>query len=62
MHVTDIAPLKGLLLDAIRCNFECERGEAIVRSVPTLKAINGRPAGEFLKEMGKAAQSTIGAK
>lgn len=49
--VTDLSPLEGMPLKSIRCGFQAERDAKIVRSLSTLKTINGESAAEFWKEV-----------
>jgi hypothetical protein len=51
--VTDLSPLKEMPLTAIACPFKAERDAAILRSITTLKNINGMLAPEFWKKVGK---------
>jgi hypothetical protein len=37
----------------LRCNFNSERDSAILRSIKTLKTINGKSAADFWKEVDK---------
>jgi hypothetical protein len=54
--VTDITPLKAMPLEEVICDFQPERDEAVLRAIPTLKTINGRPAAEFWKDLDKATR------
>ncbi len=47
--VADLTPLKGIPLQELSCDFKPERDAAILRSIKTLKTINGKPAAEVLK-------------
>jgi hypothetical protein len=47
--VIDLSPLKGMPLTEIYCDFKPERDSEILRSLTTLKTINGKPASEFWK-------------
>jgi hypothetical protein len=53
--VTDLSPLRGMPLEDIHFDFKPERDAEILRSIKTLKTINGKPASEVLKtaEAGK---------
>jgi serine/threonine-protein kinase len=51
--VTDLSPLKDLPLKDLRCDFKLARETAFLRSLKTLETINGKPAAEFWKEVGK---------
>jgi Leucine-rich repeat (LRR) protein/tRNA A-37 threonylcarbamoyl transferase component Bud32 len=48
--VTDRSPLEGMPLVAIWCDVKGEDELAFLRSIKTLRQINGRPAAEVLKE------------
>ncbi len=48
--VTDLSPLKGMPLKELVCNYQRERDAEIVRSIKSLKTINGKPAADFWKE------------
>jgi len=50
--VRDLSPLKDMPLQELICDFEPKRDAEILRSIPTLKTINGKPAAEFWKEVG----------
>ena len=47
--VTDLSPRKGTPLELLECTFELRRDAKILRSIRTLKTINGKPAAEVLK-------------
>jgi serine/threonine protein kinase/formylglycine-generating enzyme required for sulfatase activity len=47
--VAEFEPLRGMPLIDVRGNFMIERDADILRSIPTLETINGKPAKEFLK-------------
>jgi hypothetical protein len=49
--VSDLAPLKGMPLKAIECDFNKERDAVILRSIKTLETINGKAAAAFWKEL-----------
>jgi hypothetical protein len=49
--VSDLTPLQGLPLKDLRCDFKAERDAKILRSLPTLETINGKPAKEFWAEV-----------
>jgi hypothetical protein len=49
MKVTDLSPLKEMSLQELSCDFKAERDADILRSIKTLKTINGQPAAEVLK-------------
>lgn len=49
-RVTDISPLRDMPLEEVYCDFQAERDEAVLRSILTLKTINGKPAAEFWKD------------
>jgi hypothetical protein len=44
----DLTPLRGLPLTILWCD-EPEHDAALLRSIPTLKSINGQPAAEVLR-------------
>ncbi len=48
-NVSDLSPLKGVPLAGIECDFKPERDADILRSIPTLKSINRKPAADFWK-------------
>jgi hypothetical protein len=48
----DLQPVAGAPLQEIQCVFRAERDTVLLRSIPTLRRINDRPAAEFLKEFG----------
>jgi len=48
--VTDLSPIKDIHLLSLSCNFKLERDSELVRSIGSLKFINGKPATEFWKE------------
>jgi hypothetical protein len=52
--VTALAPLQGLPLRNLWCDFEPRRDTAILRSLTSLKEINGKPAKDFWKEVDAA--------
>jgi hypothetical protein len=43
----------------LTCDFKPERDSAILRSIPTLKTINDKPAGEFWKKAAEAAEEQV---
>jgi hypothetical protein len=49
--VSDLAPLRGMPLKEIHCDFQRERNAEVLRSLTTLEKINGKPAAEFWKEV-----------
>jgi len=49
--VVDLSPLRGLPLTDLRCDFKAERDSGILRSIKTLKTINGKPAAQFWSEV-----------
>ena len=49
--VPDLSALKSIPLEEVTCDFQPQRDAAILRSIPTLKTINGKPVGEFWKEV-----------
>jgi hypothetical protein len=49
--VTDLSPLKGMLLKSLGCDFQRERDAALLRSLTTLERINDKPAADFWKEV-----------
>jgi hypothetical protein len=38
-------------LEGLSCDFRPERDADVLRSIPTLKTINGKPAQEFWKDV-----------
>jgi WD40 repeat protein len=50
--VSDLSVLKGLPLKALSCDYKPERDAEILRAIPTLETINGKPAKEVLKAAG----------
>jgi hypothetical protein len=50
--VIDLSPLKGMPLESIVCDVGVARDSEFLRSLPTLKNINEKPAAEFWKEVG----------
>ncbi|HTU19960.1 MAG TPA: protein kinase [Gemmataceae bacterium] len=50
-RVTDLSPLKGMPLQELKCDFKADRDAEILRSINTLKSINGKSAEEFWKEV-----------
>jgi hypothetical protein len=53
----DLLPVAGAPLQEIQCEFRAERDTTLLRTIPTLRRINNRPAAEFLKEFGTAPAS-----
>ena len=51
--VTDLSPLLGSPLQELSCDFVAKRDAAILRSITTLKTINGKAAAAFWKEVDK---------
>jgi hypothetical protein len=52
--VTDLSPLTGMPLEEIHFDtFKAERDGTILRAIPTLKTINGKPAAEFWRSVEK---------
>ena len=49
--VTDLSPIKDMPLNLLRCDFDLKRDTDIVRSIKTLKQINGLPVAEFWKQV-----------
>ncbi len=49
--VSDLSPLKGMPLGALRLDFQPERDTEILRSIKTLEEINGKPVATFWKEV-----------
>ena len=54
--VVDLSPLKGSPLRWIECDFQPERDGDILRSIPTLETINGRPVADCWKEVDETKQ------
>ena len=50
--MSDLAPLKGVPLQDLHCDFKAESDAEILRSIKTLETINGKSAAEFWKEVG----------
>jgi serine/threonine protein kinase len=50
-QVADLSPLRGMPLKDLNCTFRPERDGVILRSIKTLKRINGKPAAEFWKDV-----------
>lgn len=50
LAVTDLSPLESLPLETIICNFEASRNAKFLRTIKTLKTINGKAAADFWKE------------
>lgn len=48
--VTDLSPLAGMALAQLQAPFTITRGFEAVRTMRTLKAISGRPVGQFRRE------------
>ncbi len=48
--ITDLSPLKELPLQELSCDFKPERDTQLLKSIKTLKSINGKPAAAFWKE------------
>jgi Leucine-rich repeat (LRR) protein len=57
--VSDLSPLKGMPLKDLNCDFKPERDADILRSIPTLETINGKPAAEFWKDVGVAPKPSV---
>ncbi|MCX6911402.1 MAG: bifunctional serine/threonine-protein kinase/formylglycine-generating enzyme family protein [Verrucomicrobia bacterium] len=53
--VSDLSPLKDTPLNDLKCNFVASRDTTILRSIPTLKMINGMSAEEFWKRVDAGA-------
>ena len=51
-RVIDVSPLDGLLLESLEFDWERQKDLKVVRSMKTLKQINGKPATEFWKDVG----------
>jgi hypothetical protein len=49
--VTDLSPIKGAPLVEIDCDIDPKGGIEILRSIKTLKKVNGLPVAEFWKEV-----------
>jgi hypothetical protein len=47
--VRDLSPLAGLPLEELECNDNLKPDAALLRSLPSLKKINGKPVEETLK-------------
>ncbi len=46
----DVSFLEGMPLEDVLCDFQPERDAEVLRSIPSLRTINGKPAAEFWKE------------
>jgi hypothetical protein len=57
--VADISTLKKMPLEEVLCDFRADRDEAVLRSIPTLKTINGKPAAGFWAEADSAGADTV---
>ncbi len=55
-HVTDLSLLKDMQLQILECDFRPDRDTEILRSIPTLKNINFKPAKDFWKEVAEKKQ------
>jgi hypothetical protein len=51
--VSDTSPLTGMPLEEVRCDFRPTGDTAVLRSLKTVKTINGQPAAEFWKVLEK---------
>ena len=49
-RVTDLTPIKGMPLEDIACHIQPARDLEILRSLPNLRLINGKPAAEFWQQ------------
>ena len=56
--VTDLTPILELPLRQIVCDFVPERDAEILRSIPTLEAINAKPVAEFWASVGAKESPT----
>ncbi|HVS36450.1 MAG TPA: protein kinase, partial [Gemmataceae bacterium] len=54
--ISDFSPLKGLPLKVLYCDFDPKRDAEVLRSIPTLETINGKPAMEVLGQPAVAAK------
>jgi Leucine-rich repeat (LRR) protein len=48
--IREISVLRGMPLEVVTCDFQPERDAATLRSIATLRTINGKPAADFWKE------------
>ena len=48
--IADLSPLKELPLQELWCDFKPERDTELLKSIKTLKSINGKPVADFWKE------------
>ena len=57
-QVSDLSVLKGMLLTDLKCDFVADRDVKILKTIKTLRNINGLPAAEFWKRVaaGEAPQ------
>ena len=53
--VSDISALKDMALEDVHCDFHSGRDAVILRSMTSLKTINGQPAAEFWKHLDQVA-------
>jgi hypothetical protein len=49
--VSDLSPLKGMPLKALKCDFKPERDAEILPSIKTFAKINDKPAAQFWKDL-----------
>jgi hypothetical protein len=49
--VSDLSPLLGKPLKDLRCDFKAARDTKVLRSMPTLEKINGKPVKQFWQEL-----------
>ncbi|MBS0207297.1 MAG: protein kinase [Planctomycetes bacterium] len=50
-NIADLSPLKDTPLKSLHCDLKSQRDFEIVRTIKTLKEINGKPAADFWKEV-----------
>jgi hypothetical protein len=59
-RVGDLSALKGMPLKGLRCDFDPKRDAEILRSIPTLETVNGRPAAEVLRDATSDGSDLVG--
>ena len=57
--VTNLSSLAGMPLQILECDFNLDRDADVLRSLKSLKSINGKPAPQFWEEFkNKSAESS----
>jgi hypothetical protein len=46
----DMSPLAGIEFKELLCDFHYERDVQVLRSIPTLEKVNGKPSAEFWRD------------